>query len=331
MARAGHGVSVVARGPHLQAIRAAGLRLRVRDQVLTASVRASDTPADLGAHDLVVVTTKATALASVADTIAPLLSPSTIVAFPQNGMPWWYPYGLATALPRPPDIPPFALGRKFLALIAQERIMGGVIYSANAIESPGVVSSRSPEFNRLIIGPIDGREREQHARVREIFDAAGISAPKPDDIRDAMWRKLIANISGSIIALVTGSTSGACKEDAGLSEVFHRAVAESRAVAAAHGFALSGMINSHQMLAKLLDHRPSILQDYEQGRPMEIGEILLAPVAFARAVGLATPTIDTLASIAAKLASNRGLFSADEWAAVPLWGATPAASSVAAQ
>lgn len=294
-------------------------------------MRASDTPADLGPHDVVVVMTKATALSSVADAIAPLLSPSTIVVFPQNGMPWWYPYGLEATLPRPPDLPMFALGRRLLALVAPERVMGGVIYSANAIESPGVVSNRSPEFNRLVIGPIDGREREQHARVRDVLDDAGISAPKPDDVRDAMWRKLIANVTGSGIALVTGSTSGACKENAGLSEVFHRAVAESRAIAAAHGFGLAGMINSHQMLDKLLDHRPSILQDYEQCRPMEIGEILLAPVAFARAAGLATPTIDTLASVAAKLASNRGLFGANEWAAVPLWGATPVAASIAAQ
>lgn len=329
LAVAGHDVSVVARGPHLDAIRANGLALRMGDQVLSAKLKASDKPADLGPQDLVIVTTKATALRSVAQSIAPLIGASTILVFPQNGMPWWYPVGLSHENPTPPAVPNFALATAFTTLVDPSSICGGVIYSANVVEAPGVVVNKSPEFNRFVLGPVvvDGRDRCEH--VRATLEASRIDARMVPDIRDAMWRKLIANITGSIIALVTASTSGQCRSHAGLRHVFHGAVAECRAIAKAHGFPLADMINSRQMLDKLLDHRPSILQDYEQNRPMEIGEIILAPLAFARAARLETPTLNVLASIASTLAANRGLFNPDEWSGVQVWEQEPALTAAA--
>lgn len=315
---------MIARGAHLQAIREGGLRLRARDHVTTARVRASDDPRDLGAQDLVIVATKATALGAVADTIAPLLDDGTRALFPQNGMAWWYPHGLPAGLPRPPAAPIFTLGEKFLRLMDVGRIAGGLIYSANLVESPGVVVNRSPEDNRLVLAAVNGNEDDGIRAMRRILEEAGIGSRRIDDLRDAMWRKLLANVTGSIIALVSGATSGACRDHAGLREVFHRAVAECRATAAAHGYPMTGMINSHQMLDRLLDHKPSILQDYEQGRPMEVGEIILAPLAFARAAGVATPTLDTLGAVAVRLAAGRSLFNLADWDGVALWQATPA-------
>jgi 2-dehydropantoate 2-reductase len=329
LAVAGHDVSVVARGPHLDAIRTNGLALHIGDQTLSARLKASDKPADLGAQDVVIVTTKATALRSVTQSIAPLVGERTILVFPQNGMPWWYPVGLPREKPAPPAVPNFSLASAFTALVDPRRICGGVIYSANVVDAPGVVVNKSPEFNRFVLGPVVSDARDQCEHVRATLDASGIDARTVPDIRDAMWRKLIANITGSIIALVTASTSGQCRRHAGLRHVFHGAVAECRAIAAAHGFPLSDMINSRQMLDKLLDHRPSILQDYEQNRPMEIGEIVLAPLAFARVAGLATPTLDVLASIASTLAANRGLFDPDEWSGVQVWEHEPALPAAA--
>ncbi len=316
---AGHNVSVVARGPHLEAIRQGGLKLRIGEKLLSAPVRASDSSGDLCPQDLVIITTKATALESVAQALSPLLHASTIVVFPQNGMPWWYPVGLMREAPTPPPVPNFSLVPAFTFVVDPERICGGVIYSANVVEAPGLVVNRSPEFNRFILGPVVSTGVEHCEYVRATLEAGGIDARRVPDIRDAMWRKLIANVTGSIIALVTGSTSGQCRQHPGLREVFHHAVAECRAIAKAHGFPLSDMINSGQMLDKLLDHRPSILQDYEQHRSMEIGEIVLAPIAFARSAGVETPTLNVLASVASTLAANRGLFDLKEWNAVPLW------------
>ena len=90
-----------------------------------------------------------------------------------------------------------------------------------------------------------------------------------------------------------------------------RIVREGLAIAAVHGFPLADKLDPERMVARLLHHKPSLLQDYEQGRPMEIAEIVLAPVAFARSVNLATPTLDTVAAIVTKMARDRGLLSAE--------------------
>jgi 2-dehydropantoate 2-reductase len=90
MAQAGHDVACVMRGPHLEAVQAKGLTLRVGNSEITAKVKASDDPADLGEQDLVVSTLKATSVDSLATGLKPLLAAATPVVFAQNGIPWWY-------------------------------------------------------------------------------------------------------------------------------------------------------------------------------------------------------------------------------------------------
>lgn len=307
LAAAGHDVSVVARGPHLAAILQNGLALRLGERLLKARVRASSDGKHLGAQDLVIVGTKATALASAVDGIAPLLRQDSLVLFPQNGMTWWYRLGLPRGLPDPPGLPIYGLADHFLRIMRTDQVLGGVIYSANEIEAPGVIKNDSPDHNRLDLGPIDGVETAAIANVRHVLESAGILSPKPSDIRAALWMKLIANMSGSTIAFVTGRTSAACRSDAGLRDTFRRLVGDGLAVAAAHGFQLSDKLDCDAMLAGLLPHKPSMLQDYEQQRPIEIGEILLAPVAFARARNVPIPTLDAFAALAANMAISRGL------------------------
>lgn len=307
LAARGHNVCVIARGPHLAAIQQNGLALRMGERLLKARVRASSDPKHLGPQDLVIVGMKATALANAAEGIAPLLQHDSIVLFPQNGMTWWYRQGLAPGVPSPPDLPIFGLADRFLRIMRSDQVVGGVIYSANEIEAPGLIKNNSVDHNRLDIGPIDGIETSAIAAVRHVLESAGILSPNPGDIRAAMWMKLIANMSGSTIAFVTGNTSAACRGDAGLRDIFRRLVGDGLAVAAAHGFSLRDKLDCDAMLSGLLPHKPSMLQDYEQHRPVEIGEILLAPVAFARARNVAIPTLDVFAALAAGMAINRGL------------------------
>ena len=147
------------------------------------------------------------------------------------------------------------------------------------------------------------------AKLRETFAQAGILSPDPGDIRAAVWTKLVSNMSGSTIGLATRSTSDGAGKDKALSEIYRRVAREGLSIAAAHGYPLD--LDPDRMLARLLNHKASLLQDYEQGRPMEIAEIVLAPLAFARAAKLATPTLDTVAAIITKLAKDRGLVGAD--------------------
>ncbi len=319
LARGGHDVSVIARGAQLDAIRRKGLQLRSGDDMLSARVAASDDAKAFGAQDVVLVTTKATALPAVAEGIGPLIGPQTLVVFTQNGMTWWYPLGLPQHCPPPPKLPLFDLADRFLPLMRREQIAGGIVYSANELEAPGLVRNNSPHHNRLEIGAVGANDSAALAAARAMLKESGLLSPDPGDIRAAVWTKLLNNMSGSVLGLVTASTSDSARNDVGLRAIYRRLVREGLTVSAAHGYPLADVLDTERMLARLLHHKASLLQDYEQGRAMEIGEIVLAPLAFARAAGIPTPTLDAIAALAAKLAGDRGLFTTDysRWPA--LW------------
>jgi 2-dehydropantoate 2-reductase len=304
LAAASHEVSVVARGAHLAAIQKHGLQLRSGARSLQAKVKATDDPTELGSQDIVVVAVKATVLGEVANNIGCLLTPATPVIFPQNGIPWWYRDGLSNRYPAPPDIPIFSLSDRFLKFMRVEQVVGGVIYSANEIETPGVVKNNSTHHNCLEIGSIVGADSNDVARIRATLNDVGIESPVVSDIRKAIWTKLLANMSASTIALVTRNQSSISRKDPALREIFIRLVGEGLAIAAAHGFALD--LDAETMLLRLMDHKPSLLQDYEQSRPMEVAEIILAPAAFARAGNVPCPTLDVFAALVTRMAADRG-------------------------
>lgn len=308
LAQAGHEVSAIARGANLQAIREAGLTLKSGQEVANVSISVTDNPAKLGVQDCVLVATKATALKDIAPAMRPLVSPHTSVLFPQNGMPFWYPVGLSDHLPRPPALELFDLCDTICSVLSPEQILGGLIYSANEMEAPGIIRNTSPGQNRIDIGAIVP-QGDTHARsLRSVFIEAGIASPDISDIRAGIWDKLLVNMSGSAIALATGNRSSIASQDAELGLIYKRVVREGLAIAAAHGYPRDAYIDPERMLAKLLHHKPSLLQDYEKGRPMEIAQILLAPVAFARAAEVEAPTLEAIAAITARLARDRGLF-----------------------
>jgi len=308
LALAGHDVAVVARGAHLRAIVGGGLTLIGGDRTLQARVRASDQPASLGAQDLVIVAVKSTALAAVSEALAELVSDHTDVIFPQNGMGWWYPIGLPPSCPPPPVLPIFRMADEFMRFLRVDHILAGSIYSANEVVSPAVVRNTSPSRNTLLVGEIAPPRSDRLAGIRQALQAAGIASPPVDDVRRAMWSKLLVNMSGSTIALVTETRSSISRTDAALATIHLRAIEEGLKIAHAHGYSLESEVDPLRIRAGLPDHKPSMLQDYELHRPMELAEILEAPLAFARAADVATPTLDTLAAIAIRKARERGLY-----------------------
>src|SRR3979411_3112656 len=160
LALAGHEVSCVMRGPHLKAVKAKGLTLRVGDNEFSARVKASDDPAALGPQDLVISTLKANALESLVTGLPPLLGDETAVIFAQNGIPWWYDIGLAPDHPPPPGLGFLDPGDRLRAVVSRERIIGGVIFSSNEITAPGIAVNSSPERNMLLVGECDDRPGE---------------------------------------------------------------------------------------------------------------------------------------------------------------------------
>jgi 2-dehydropantoate 2-reductase len=309
LAAADNEVSVVARGAHLAAMRARGLSLLAGDKKIVVPVTASDRPADLGPQDAVLVTLKASGQHQLAPSVGPLLRADTPVVFVQNGIPWWYGYGLAKSRPPAPDLsrldPHGALARA----VGLERVVGAVVSSPNHVVEPGVVHNESPNRNILWVGEPDDRTSPRIEALRATLKAAGIDSPATTDIRYEIWHKLMANLTGSTVCLVTGQAVQVQKTPL-VNRLSRRAHAEALAVATAHGVVLDDHPDRRYGPMRVYsDHRPSILQDYDLGRPMEVESIVRAPLAFARSAGVETPTLDALESICVSLAEAKGLYS----------------------
>ena len=304
LARAGNEVSCVIRGPHLAAVQNNGLTLRVGDAEYKADVNASDDPARLGPQDLVISTLKATGVPALSDGAKPLLGADTAIIFAQNGIPWWYDIGLPKQHPAPPDLAFLDPGGGLRAAIPKERIVGGVIFSSNEVIAPGVVENLSPERNVLLIGECDDREGERIAGLRAVLEAAQIASAPVAEIRETIWSKLLTNMSMSVLCLLTGLTARAVRDDPAMQEVIPRMLEEANGIAQSCHPSVKRVTRT----GPAPNHKPSILQDYELGRAMEIDALVRAPAAFARAANLSTPMLDMMAALAIQRARDKGLY-----------------------
>lgn len=305
-AKSGAEVSVVVRGAQLAAIRADGLTVRAADGEMHSRPRASDNPAELGPQDMVVVCTKVPALASVAAGIAPLLGPDTAVAFVTNGIPWWYfdrHGGLLDGV-RVPEVDP---GDAVRHAIGVERALGGVIYSACAVAAPGVIEVAS-KTNKLFLGEPDGSRSDRAVALAEAFKAGGMPCSVSPDIRTEVWGKLVNNLANGPICLATRRGIRDTFTDPVLREAAIRVVEEGMAVAAAMGRPVAGDAADKVNLSAGIAHKPSILQDLEQGRPMEIDALFTVPLRLAREHGVATPTLALTVALAVQAARAAGLY-----------------------
>ena len=306
LALSGHEVCCVMRGPHLAAVKANGLTLKVGDAKFTARVKASADPATLGPQDVVISTLKATGINSLISGLPPLLGDDTSIVFAQNGIPWWYDLGLPADHPPPPDLGFLDPGGRLRATVPMKRIIGGVIFSSNEVIAPGVAENLSPDRNRLLIGECDDRNSERIAQLRAALNAASIESPEVTRIRETIWSKLLTNMSMSVLCLLTGQTARAVRDDEALRDVVPRLLDEANSIAQSYVAEVKRVTRT----GPAPDHKPSILQDYELGRAMEIDVLVKAPAAFARAAGLSTPMLDLLGSLAIRQARDKGLYRA---------------------
>jgi 2-dehydropantoate 2-reductase len=302
LALSGHVVSCVMRGPHLEATRSNGLTLRIGGEEFSARVIASDNPAALGPQDIVISTLKANGLSALVAGLPPLLRDDTAIVFAQNGIPWWYDIGLSADQPPPPDLGFLDPEAKLRSAVSKERIIGGVIFSSNEIVAPGIVVNDSPERNMLLVGECDDRPSQRIERLRAALVEAGIQSPPAPRIREAIWTKLTSNMSVSVLCSLTGQTARLTVEDPALQEFVPRLLDEAQAVAR------SCYPGITRRTGRAPDHLPSLRQDFDRGRPMEIDALVTAPAAFARAAGLSTPTLDTIAGLATRQAREKGLY-----------------------
>ena len=306
LAAAGHDVSVVARGAHLEAMRAKGITLLHGADTIRGRVRTSEP----GLQDFVFVTLKANALGAFADAAQQLVGEDTAVVFAQNGIPWWYGIGLSKDRPAPPDLSRLDPQGKLKTLLKTAQIIGCVVYSANEVREPGVIVNNVPGNNMLVVGQADDSESEKIRTLRKLLTDSDLYSPATQDIRASVWAKLVQNLSTAALCTLLAATVREVRGDPGLAELSRRLAAEARAIAAAHGIdpERAPTRPGGGQSSGAISHKPSMLQDYERGRPMEIEALLVAPLAFAHAAGVAAPTLETVVPLVVFKAAAKGLY-----------------------
>ena len=292
LAQAGHAVSLVARGAHLAAIRAGGLRLRSKKESLTLRVNASDSVAGIGPQDAVIITLKAYSIAAMLPQLAPLMGPQTVVIPAINGIPWWYFYkddGRFDGEPVGCIDPDGAMLRS----LDCARILGCVVHASAEVVEPGVIEHTAGR--RFILGEPDGSRSERAGRIAAALEQAGLDAPLSERIRDAIWTKLIGNLAFNPICALTAARMDQAMQNPAIVELTRTVMGEGMCVGAAYGARFGMSIDERlQMAQRIGNSKVSMLQDLERGRPLEFEAIVGAVCEFARRAGISTPATDLI-------------------------------------
>jgi len=288
-------VSLVARGPHLEAMRANGLTLQIGNEERNVVVTCTDDPATLGPQDYVIITLKAHSVAPILQQIQPLLGDDTAVVTAQNGILWWYFH----ALPGPWEnhrLETTDPGGKIWNAIGPERAIGCVVYPSCEIVRPGVV--RHLDGNRFMLGEPDGTKSERVVALGRALTEAGLKAPVRKKIRDDIWLKLLGNATFNPISVLTGATLEQMGTDPGVREVVRNMMTEAQDVATELGVKFAFSIDKRiDGGAQVGAHKTSMLQDLEAGRPLELDALVASVTETGRLVGVPTPTIDMILAL----------------------------------
>ena len=290
LARAGADVSVVARGPHLAAIRKRGLTLLAGDEAATVDVPATDDAASLGKQDAVVVTLKAHSVPGTVGAIRTLLDRHTVVVTAANGIPWWYFHGLDSRFGER-HVESVDPGGVVWKGIGPERAIGCVVYPSVEVVEPGVVRHLSD--NRMILGEPHGDRSERVVQLASLFMAAGLKAPVRTSLRNDIWMKLWGNLAFNPLSALTHATLDVLATDPGTRRIARAMMVEGQAVGEAFGARF--VVDVERRIdgaAAVGAHRTSMLQDLDLGRPLETDALVGAVQELGALAGIETPTID---------------------------------------
>lgn len=288
MARAGYDVTLHARGPHLRAMQQNGVRVVGANEDFVAHPKCVGELPEAGPVDVVFLCVKAHAVPALAPQLAPVLGPETAVVSTQNGIPWWYFQGMKGPLAgtRLERVDP---GGVISSAIEARRVIGSLVYFATEIEQPGVI--RHNDGNRISLGEPDG---SRSARIRAIADAliaSGLKAPVTANLRTEIWVKILGNATFNPLSALTGATLVQLIRHEEVSKLVRCMMTETEALAAKLGIEMPITIDQRIAGAeKIGEHKTSMLQDFEAGRPLELEAIVGSVVELGERAGLEMPS-----------------------------------------
>jgi 2-dehydropantoate 2-reductase len=274
LAAAGEDVTFIARGAHLEAMRANGLAIEspLGDARIDA-VKATDDPKEIGPADVVMFCVKLYDVESAAQTCRPLVGPNTVVITFQNGV----------------DTPERVAG-----VLGKDHVAGGVARIPSNIKAPGVIAHVG-KFASLEFAELDGRESPRLRAFADACASAGIDAKLVDSIERALWDKfaMLATFAG--VACVTRQPAGVINGDADLRQLFADTLDELLAVAKARGVEMSPGIREDVLkIFGGFPGKPSMLHDLERGKALELDGLTGTIVRLGAELGVPTPVNRTI-------------------------------------
>ena len=301
--RAGADTVLHARGPHLEAMKQAGLRVVSPEGDFEVRPEVTGSLATIGRADVVILGVKAHGLTALAPALAPLFGPDTVVVSTQNGVPWWYFQGSGGELDGL-SLERVDPGGAIAAAIEPRRVVGALAYFSTDLAAPGVI--HHTEGNRISFGEPSGERSERVRRITAVMIGAGLRAPASTRIRHEIWVKLLGNVAFNPISALTGATLEEMVRHPAVSRVVRDVMTETEAVAARLGIELPVSIDQRMAGAERVGaHKTSMLQDYEAGRPMEIEAVVGAVVELGERLGVAMPATRAVYGCAKLLDQHR--------------------------
>jgi 2-dehydropantoate 2-reductase len=287
LARAGADVVLFARGPHLRAMEARGLRVLSDDGDFEVRPQVTGDLATIGAADVVFLGVKAHSLTALAPQLHPLLGPDTVVVSTQNGIPWWYFQSHGSELDGL-TLERVDPGGVIANAIEPRRVVGSLAYFATEILEPGVI--RHVEGNRISFGEPDGTKSARAKAIADALGAAGFRCPVTARFRHEIWVKLLGNVAFNPASALTLATLEELVRHPETNRLVRTVMAEAETVAGRLGIELPISIDQRMAGAeKVGAHKTSMLQDLEAGRPMEIEAVVGAVVEIGERLGVPMP------------------------------------------
>jgi 2-dehydropantoate 2-reductase len=308
LAHAGAQVSVLARGDTLQALQKNGLQMHQSSELHTVPVQASQDAAALGVQDLVVISVKAPALASVAAQVGPLIGPHTVVLTAMNGVPWWFLQGFGGPVEGQSLSSVDPSGAIAEALPAAH-IIGCVVHASCSVDAPGVI--RHHFGDGLIVGEPSGQATPRVQALHALLQQAGFNATLSPQIQKDIWYKLWGNMTVNPVSAITGATTDRILDDELVRGLISNVMLEAKAIGERIGIPIAqAPEDRHAMTRKLGAFKTSMLQDVQAGKPVELDALVSAVRELGQLTQVATPFTDALLGLSRLHARGLGLYPA---------------------